>query len=298
MEKKDKEKILQAGKIASKVRKWIRPQIKKGTPLLEIAEKIERKIIELEGQPAFPVNLSINEIAAHYTPSHNDNHIAQGLLKVDFGVHVDGWIADNAFTLDLENNKENKKLIKASEKALEKAINLIKENKGKVSTNQIGNAIQKTIEEKNFIPVANLSGHKIEKYELHAGISIPNIESDHGKQLTPGVYAIEPFTTTGNGKVKDGNPSGIYQLISEKNPRSPNARKILNFIKKEYKTLPFCSRWIIKKFSTASLVSLKELEKNGNLHHFGQLIEISGKKVSQAEHTLLIDEEVFIVTTL
>src|SRR3989338_9223128 len=122
----DKEKILKAGKIACEVKSWIKPQIKKDMPLIEIAEKIEAKIVELGGKPAFPVNLSINEIAAHYTPSHDDKTKAHGLLKVDFGVHIDGWIADNAFSVDLENSEENKKLIKASEEALENAIELIK----------------------------------------------------------------------------------------------------------------------------------------------------------------------------
>ena len=104
----DKEKILLAGKIAKQVREYIKPQIKKDTPLLEIAEKIESKITELGGKPAFPTNLSINEITAHYTPAHNDEALAHGLLKIDFGVHIDGWIADTAFSLDLENTEESK----------------------------------------------------------------------------------------------------------------------------------------------------------------------------------------------
>jgi methionyl aminopeptidase len=111
------QKIIKAGKIAQEVKKYIKPLIKKATPLLEIAEKIEEKIIELGGKPAFPTNLSINEIAAHYTPSYDDETLAHGLLKVDFGVHIDGWISDTAFSVDLENSKENQKLIEASEKS-------------------------------------------------------------------------------------------------------------------------------------------------------------------------------------
>src|SRR3989344_9008943 len=124
----DIKKIILAGKIASEIKTWIKPQIKKGTSLLEIAEKIEAKIIEMKGKPAFPTNLSINEIAAHYTPSYDDKTTAHGLLKVDFGVHIDGWCVDNAFSIDLENSEENKKLIQSSEKALEKAIKTIKAN--------------------------------------------------------------------------------------------------------------------------------------------------------------------------
>src|SRR3990167_10978834 len=124
LNKEDKEKILQAGKIASEARAYARTIIKRGVPVLEIAEKIEEKIEQLGARPAFPVNLSINSIAAHYTPSHDDKTLAHGLLKVDLGGHIDGWVADTAFSLDLENSEENKKLISASEKALENALHL------------------------------------------------------------------------------------------------------------------------------------------------------------------------------
>jgi len=289
----NKEKILRAGKIVSEVRKYTKFIIKKGVPLLEIAEKIEEKIEELGGKNAFPVNLSINEIAAHYTPGHDDESVACDLLKVDFGVHIDGWLADNAMSFDLEDSEENKKLIEAAEKALENALKITKEN---ISASDIGKTIQETIESHGFSPVVNLSGHSMEQYELHAGITIPNIDDKKNTLLKKGFYAIEPFATSGSGKVHDGKPSGIYELISEKNVRSPIAREVLEFIKKEYNTLPFCSRWIVKKQGRRSLFGLKQLEDNGNLHQFSQLIESSHSKVSQAEHTILIEDKVTVTT--
>jgi methionyl aminopeptidase len=319
----NKEKILKAGKITSEVRNYTRTIVKKGVPLIEIAEKIESKIIELGGKPAFPVNTSINEIAAHYTPSHDDKTLASGLIKIDFGVSVDGWLADNSMSFDLENSEENKNLIKASEEALKNAIELIKNkftkkenvnNKndvsssinnsargqvgGDISTNEIGSVIQKTIESHGFSPIINLSGHSMEQYELHAGITIPNIDDGRNIILKEGLYAIEPFATTGSGKIRDGKPSGIYNLQDNKKPRSELARKTLAFIESEYNTLPFCSRWLVKKLGPNSILALRELEANGNLHHFHQLIEISGTPVSQSEHTILIEKDKVIVTTL
>lgn len=279
--------ILQAGRIAQEVKKWIRPKIKKGTPLLELAEKIESKIIELGGKPAFPTNLSINEIAAHYTPLYNDETKAHGLLKVDLGVHINGFISDTSFSIDLENSPENKKLIEAAEKALEEAKKTIAKD---TPTNIIGKAIQDAIESKGFSPIINLSGHQIEQYNLHAGISIPNIDDNRTANINPGLYAIEPFATNGSGKVKDGKPSGIYSLIDYKNIRNPSAREILEYIAEEYVEMPFCSRWIIKKFGTKALIALNQLEQNGNLHHYAQLVEVGKGVVSQAEDTILIEE--------
>ncbi len=290
----EKEKILQAGKIAKQVREFIKPQIKKGVPLLEIAEKIENKIIELGGKSAFPTNLSINNITAHSTPTYNDETKAHGLLKIDFGVHIDGNISDTAFSLDLEDNVENKKLISASEDALEKGITIAKEN---IPASEVGKIIEQTITKENLLPVRNLAGHQIENYELHAGISIPNINDNKNVILEKGLYAIEPFATNGSGKVHDGKPSEIYMIIDSKNVRSPLARDMLNFILEEYQTLPFCSRWLVKQFGTKALIGLSQLKQNGNLHRFEQLVEIPGSKVAQSEHTILIDGDEVIVTT-
>jgi methionyl aminopeptidase len=293
MTPKQKEKILKAGEIGKKVKEYAKSIVKKDMPLLELAEKIESEIIKLGGKPAFPTNLSINEIAAHYTPSHNDETKAEGLLKVDIGVHIDGWIADFAFSVDLENNSENKKLIEASKEALKKGIEKIKEKK---SLGEIGKAIQNTIESYEFSPIINLTGHEMNEYELHSGLTIMNIESKDSTKLEQGVYAIEPFATNGIGKIYEGKLSGIYQLINDKNVRSNEAREILNFIIEEYKTLPFCSRWIIKKFGIKSLFALKQLETNGNLHQYPQLIESSKGKVSQAENTVLVSNEIIVTS--
>jgi len=289
----NKEKIIEAGKIAKEVREWIKPQIKKDMPLLEITELIENKISEINpnAKPAFPTNLSINEIAAHYTPTHDDKTLAQGLLKVDFGVHIDGWCSDQAFSIDLENSEENKKLIETSEKALKKAIETINPN---ITTSQIGKAIQDEISSQNFQPITNLTGHQIDEYDLHAGLSIPNYNNNSTEEITsPGLYAIEPFATlnSASGKIKEGTPSGIYQLQDSKNIRSPLAREVLEYILEEYYTLPFCSRWLIKKFGTKAILALKQLEQNGNLHQYPQLIETTNSKVAQSEHTVFIDEK-------
>jgi len=293
MNKTQKEKILKAGKISKEVKDWIKPQIKEGTSLLEIAEKIESKIAELGAKPAFPTNLSINEIAAHYTPSYNDETKAHGILKVDLGVHVNGWIADTSFSVDLENSEENKKLIEASKKALQNAIKAVEE---KNSLGEIGKAVQETIESFGFSPIINLTGHEMNEYELHSGLTILNIENSKKESLDKGLYAIEPFATNGAGKIYEGKPSGIYILINGKNVRSPEARKILEFIGDNYKTLPFCSRWIVKKFGPIALFSLKQLEANGNIHQYPQLVEASHGKVSQSEDTILIDEKVIVTS--
>ena len=298
----DIEKIIKAGKICSDVKKWIIENnlVKKDVLLIEIAEKIEDKIISLSGKPAFPVNTSINEIAAHYTPSFDDKSVANGLIKIDFGVHVDGWSADNAISFDLDNSQENKKLIESAINALNSSIEIIKKKKDKSTTDELGTSIQSSIHKDGFTPIINLSGHSIDHFDLHSGITIPNIsQKSSSTQLDEGLFAIEPFVTlsSASGKVYDGKPSGIYQIKNLKNVRSPTAREILKYIDEEYGTLPFCSRWLYKKFGSKTFLALRELESNGIIHQYDQLIESSKCKVAQAEHTILIHDGKVIVTT-
>lgn len=295
MEKSEIENLKLAGKIAKQAVEYSKSIAKKGTPLLELAEKIEAKIIELKGKPAFPVNLSINEVAAHYTPSWNDKTLASGLLKIDIGVHIKGFVADTAISIDLENSEENKKLIDAAQLALNKAVKLASLNS---SLGEIGNAIETTIKSFNVQPIQNLSGHAIEPYNLHAGLTIPNYNTTQTQKLEQGVYAIEPFSTTGLGSVRDGKPSGIYHLEKAGNVRDSFAREVLNFIAEEYQTLPFCSRWIYKNFGSRGLLALTQIESAGLFHHYTQLIESGKGKVAQAEHTIILTEKEKIITTI
>jgi len=292
--KEEIEKLKQAGEIAKKVKAFAREIIKKGVPLIEVANKIDAKIEELGGKPAFPLNLSINEIAAHSTPSFNDETLAHGLLKFDVGIHVDGYVADTAFSLDLEDSEENKKLIEAADSGLQAALDIISST---TELQHIGKAIENAIKSKGFQPIINLSGHSVDQYELHSGITIPNYDNSQDFEIGTGSFAIEPFATSGMGRVKDGRPSGIYHLESENQVRDPFAREVLKHIKEEHKTLPFCSRWLVKKFGSRALIALKRLEEAKILHHYPQLIEVDKKPVAQAEHTVVLTDKEKIITT-
>jgi len=287
-------KLIKAGEIAKKAKNFASELIKPNMPLLEIAEKIENEIIKLGGKPAFPVNLSINEVAAHSTPAHNDEQKANGLLKIDLGVHIDGFVADTALSLDLEDSSENKILIETAERCLKKAIDIFSRDE---ELRKVGEIIEKTAKSAKLQPIINLSGHSIEEYNLHSGLNVPNYNDNRNIKIKDGTYAIEPFVTDGTGKVMDGKPSGIYSIKKVIPVRDNFARELLAYIIETYKTLPFCSRWLIKKFGTRTLIAIKRLEESGSLHNYAQLIEQSRKKVAQAEHTIVITKNKKIVTT-
>jgi methionyl aminopeptidase len=290
------EKIKKAGKIAIEVKKYAREIIKPGMKLIEIANKIDDKIVELGGKFGFPVNLSIDNLAAHFTPNFNCEEIAHGLLKIDVGISIDGYIADTAFSMDLEDSEENKKLIAASEAGVMASIETFGLG---VKLWEIGKKIEEAIEEKGAVSIRNLSGHNIERYNIHAGWTVPNYDSGQTDELEPGLYATEPFATNGHGKVKDGAGSGIYRVDKVGGVRDSFSREVLNFIVEEYKGLPFCHRWIYKKFGTRGMLALRMLEQSNVLYQYPQLMEVGKGKVAQTEHNvLLLENGEKIITTL
>lgn len=290
----NQEAIRKAGEIAQEVRAYSKTIVKPGAVLLEIAEKIEEKITQLGGKPAFPVNLSINEIAAHSTPTYNDIQTAQGLLKVDFGVHIEGWVADTAETFNLDAKKLHQQLIDTAKEALQQATTNLTPS---TTLGSIGKKVNNTAIKAGFQPIHNLSGHSINQYDLHSGLTIPNYDTGQTQEIGETLCAIEPFITSGVGRVREGKPSTIFSLAKEGNIRDPFAREVLVHIIETYATLPFCTRWLYKKFGTRALLALQRLEQAGIIYQYPQLIEESGAPVAQAEHTLLITKAKTQITT-
>lgn len=160
--------------------------------------------------------------------------------------------------------------------------------------------IEKTIKESGFNPIRNLSGHEIKLYNVHSGLNVPNYNNKSNIELTDSmVIALEPFATPGVGLIKDGKLSEIYAIVDQRNVRDPISRKVLQFIIQEYKTLPFAKRWLVKKFKLGEVnFALSTLERGNIIKQYNQLPEISGGIVSQAEHTLLIQDKVKVLTKI
>jgi len=198
--------------------------------------------------------------------------------------------------MDLTPDKKHKKLIEASKKALENALKNLEKNPD-LTLSEIGKTIQETIESKKFSPITNLSGHGLKRYEIHAPPGIPNYENNNNQTLESGAYAIEPFATTGQGKIYEGPGSNIFALINQKKIRNPTARKILDYVTEKYKTLPFSLREIQEKFGAMSKLAIRQMIQEEVLYEFPQLIEKSHEPVSQAEHTFIKENNKIIITT-
>jgi methionyl aminopeptidase len=284
------EKYRQAGRILKEVRAAAVERVQKGALLLDVAEAIETDILARGGKPAFPVNISIDTEAAHDTPEPGDLRVFEdNIVKLDIGVHVDGYIADTAVTVDLSGNPD---LVKAAEAALEEAIKMVKAG---VSTADIGTAIEAAIDGFGFKPIYNLTGHGLERFVQHAPPSIPNRKMGQGIVLQAGqVIAIEPFATDGVGIVVEGNFAEIFGLTAMKPVRLPWERDMLKAIQ-AFDGLPFARRWLAGQ--KRSEKTLDALLRAGVIHAYPVLLEQAGGMVSQAEHTLIVTEDGCEVTT-
>jgi len=294
MEKEILEKYMKAGKIAAKVLEFGRSLIEKDVLVAEIAEEIEKKIFSLKAKPAFPVNISINDMAAHYHPVLNDKTVVkeEDYVKLDVGVHVDGYIGDTAATIRIAGKDE---LIECSEKMLSKALLMFKPG---TTIGKIGEEIENIAKEFKFNPIINLTGHSLDRFDVHAGMTIPNVKNDSKYQLREDeVYAVEPFCTSGSGFVKESGLPLIFRWISDRPTRLLEARKILDLAREKYEKLPFAKRWVQKEISTLKVeLALKELLAVNALYGYNPLREVSGMPVAQAEHTVIIKEKPIITT--
>lgn len=289
------EKYKQAGRIAKEAREHGMNLVKEGASVLELVEEAEDLIRKRGAKPAFPINVAIDSVAAHFTPRTDDKtKLERGnVVKVDVGVQVDGYIGDTAATSEV-GTRNWSKLISASEIALGIAIDLIKPD---APIRMIGGAIERSIEQSGYKPVTNLTGHNLQRYSLHSGKSIPNILDDITTKARFGeALAIEPFATNGTGKV-DGRKSGnIYLFVRMGDAKKAKANELLAHIKEEFNTLPFAERWCTK-FDRKAPKYLQRLVRRGFVYTYPILSDIGRGMVSQAEHTVIVTEDGCEVTT-
>ncbi|MES3160768.1 MAG: type II methionyl aminopeptidase [Halorubrum sp.] len=283
------ESYREAGAVLVEAMNEAREMVEPGRTHLEVAEWAEDYIREQGAGIAFPVNISVDPEASHATPGVDDETtFGEEMVCLDIGVHVDGYIADAAVTVDHTGTDE---LVEAAEMALEAAVD---EAGPGVEVGVIGGAIEDVIRGYGYTPVLNLSGHGVQRYDAHTEPSVPNRGVDRSVELEPGqAIAIEPFATDGRGKVGEGTTEEIYELQQERSVRDRRARQALGEIT-EFDGLPFAARWLS---GDRTAMALRRLKQASVVKGYPVLKENDDALVSQAEHTLLVTEDGVEVTT-
>jgi methionyl aminopeptidase len=289
-----------SGEIVARLRKEIPGLVKYGKPAIEICDGLEQRIRDYGGKPAFPVNVGINDVAAHYTSPPGDTLTipSASLVKVDFGVHVDGYATDTSVTVCLDPRLEP--LAQAADEALQNAIRAFKPG---VKLSEIGRIVQTSITRFGLRPISNLTGHKIERYNLHAGKSVPSVSAMgmNGAKIEEGeVFAIEPFVTfsRAQGTVTNGSSAYIYRFVKPKGAITEDSKKVLAFVHANFSTLPFASRWLEKAFSRdVSMKAIQDLIRNKCISAYPVLVEATGSPVAQSEHTVIVNHDSCTVLT-
>ena len=291
-DKEELEKFRLSGRILREAREEMKTCVKENMLIIDVCEKTEGLIRAKGGKPAFPCNVSINEVAAHYTSPPNDTlRIPEGsTVKVDLGVHVDGYVTDTAFTASF--NPEGRSMANTAELALKTVIENIH---GDMALGKIGSLAETAIKNRGFKPISNLTGHSVGRYLIHAGTSIPNVaQVSLTKVKTGEVYAIEPFVTLPEavGRVGDSPQTTIYRLLKAKSVKSESAKKLLKYIESNFRTLPFAERWLLDVVPKEQhKTAFKELLVSKAIMSYPVFVEVSKKPVAQAEHTVLLKDD-------
>jgi len=287
-------KLRKAGEVAAAARSKGMDMVRAGVKLYDVAQEVEGYIRSKGCGLAFPCNISINEVAAHYTPCVNDTKVFQtgDVVKVDCGAEVDGLVGDTAGTVEV-GTKKYRSLVETSKRARDNVAEFVGAG---IPIGEIGRVVETTMAQDGFKPIKNLCGHEIKPYNLHAGVSIPNYYDGDTKKLVLGmVVAIEPFATNGGGAVTDGQPGNIVRILRERKLEDPKAQEFFEYAKKEFKSFPFCARSC--DFPDAEK-HVKNLVRHGVLSSYAQMVEVRKGIVSQHEHTFYIAGERAEVTTL
>jgi methionyl aminopeptidase len=277
-----------AGRIAGMARDYGATFIKEKASLLDVANKVEAFIVEKGAKPAFPVNIAINDIAAHFTPRHDDGDLVfqrGDLVKLDVGAHVEGYIGDTALTVEVSTTVQTD-LIRAAKEALEVAIDMVRPG---VDVSRIGAAVEQTIKGYGFKPIRNLTGHGLRKFKLHGSPSVPNVKDRSKDVIKEGTFvALEPFSTTGVGEVDGKKNSNIYHFVKKKTFfTSRDAASLQRYIMEKHELLPFAERWCYQA-TKAPEGALGVLTRAGAIAYYPILKEIDEGMVAQAEHTVYV----------
>lgn len=300
----------QGAEIHRQVRGWVKNNVKPGMSLTEIAEGIEDGTRALTGHPGleegdnikggvgFPTGLNLDHIAAHYSPNAGNKTILEEkhVMKVDFGVHLNGYIVDSAFTMAFDPKYDN--LLNAVKDATNTGV---REAGIDVRVGDIGAAIQETMESYEIEldgktypikSIRNLNGHDIVQNSIHGGKSVPIVKSQDQTKMEEGeVFAIETFGSTGRGYVTDDLECSHYALKGDA-PNVPlrvtSARNLLSVIKKNFGTLPFCRRYLDRLGQEKYLLGLNNLVSSGIVEAYPPLVDVKGSYTAQFEHTILL----------
>ena len=310
---------LLSGQIHKKVRKHIVDDLlKPDVKLIDLANGIENKIKELTnydpknpfaGGVAFPTGLSINQCAAHWTPNPGDTEQtlkSDDLIKIDWGVHVNGYITDGAFSFSFSDKFDP--LIKASEEATKNAIKMAGPD---VFLGEIGKATQEIIESYEFEldgklvqlkSIGDLSGHQIGRYKIHCGKPVPNIlyeplvKNPMYKMREGEVYAIETFPSTGSGIIhEDCNQNNWSHFMANYNNHLKynsdlvNRKKYTSQLEGRFGTLAFCKRWMNEQDIYNENAFDKAVKDKMYQPHPPLYDSENGAYVAQTEHTVYIN---------
>ncbi|AEO58930.1 hypothetical protein MYCTH_2306697 [Thermothelomyces thermophilus ATCC 42464] len=303
-----------AAEIHRQTRRWVRETAKPGQSLHDIATGIEdsvRALLDnaglgpgdgLKSGMGFPTGLCLNHQVAHYTPNPGQKPVVlqqQDVLTVDFGVHINGWIVDSAFTMAFDPTYDN--LLAAVRDATNTGVKTAGVD---VRISDVSAAIQEVIESyeveirgKTYRvkPVRNLCAHDIKQYRIHGGKSIPFVKNRDQTKMEEGeVFAIETFGSTGRGYTVDD--VGVYGYGLNYNaplnvpvPLS-SAKRLHKTIRENFGTIVFCRRYLERLGVEKYLAGMNCLIQNGIVEEYVPLMDIKGSYSAQFEHTFLLRE--------
>ena len=294
------------------VRRDLQSILMPGLSMSDLANKIETSIIKYtnntgtNGGIGFPPSLSVSDCVAHFNPYKGLDRVLgeDDNCKIDFGVEVNGYIIDCAFSVyfDEKYNELHNAVKDATYTGIKKAgIDVVIKDWGK-DIQEVMESYEIELNGKTYPikSIRTLGGHNIGRYTIHNGIFLPSCDISYypsDLRFKNEIYAIETFGGIDTSEVFMRESENTLFMLKEdiNNITSSKLYRNAHKLYKKFNTLPFCKKYLDKNKKLTS--NLNDLIERGYVNTYPPYYSPNNMMSAQYEHTILIQDDKKTVLT-
>ncbi|XP_068170992.1 proliferation-associated protein 2G4a [Antennarius striatus] len=306
-------KYKMGGDIANQAVRLVLEAAKPGVSVLSLCEKgdayimsetgkVFKKEKEIKKGIAFPTSVSVNNTVCHFSPLKSDpDYILKDgdLVKIDLGVHVDGFIANVAHSFVVGASKENPvtgrkaDVIKAAHLCAEAALRLVKAGNQNTQVTEAWNKIAQSFK---CTPIEGMLSHQLKQHVIDGEKTIIQNPTDQQRKdqekaefEVHEVYAVDILISTGEGKARDGGQrTTIYKRDPSKQYglKMKTSRMFFSEVERRFDAMPFTLRAF--EDEAKARLGVMECAKHELVQPFTVFQEKEGEYVAQIKFTVLL----------
>lgn len=264
--------------------------------------------VPIEKGIAVPTSIAVNHVCGYFSPLAEESSVLQDgdLVKIEMGVHIDGFIANAATSVVVGASTENKvngpkaDVLLAAYNSIQAALRMIKPG---FTNNQVTEVFSKISSDFHVNVLEGILSHEVKQHVIDGNKVIigKEIFDQHVEDFTfenNTAFVLDVIISTGEGKPKESEVrTTVYQRALETtySLKLKSSRAFLSEVNRRFPTLLFSLRSFADQRNAR--VGVSECLNHNMLYSFPVLTEKPGDLVAQFKVTLLVLETGTIVIT-